>query len=525
MIHSTHLRKVKVHKIKVAILIIFIDMLFLPTFTTFEKGEDNTFYVSVDGLYVGSVESEEEGKRLLTEARRHIASGSEELVLMDADISFESSNELYGSLDRKSKVVASMENVLKTHTKETLKRAYTVKIDSFIINLASMNDVVALLQSALNRYDTENKYTAELLLDPYRELNVFTTNILSQTEVEEAHKEIDPLAGAGVFATLEKAYKTAKPEKELDFEDYELGLVELKFGDRVEVVESYILEDQITDLNTAIDLVTKEQEKQQVYEVVSGDTLSGIALNNDLTIEKLLEMNTGLEDENSTIRIGDELIITVPEPELSVERKEELYYEEDYEADIIYVDNDEWYTTDMVTRQEPSAGHRKVVAVVAYRNEIETDRELIKEEVTYQAVPKIVERGTKIPPSYIKPISGGRMTSGFGRRKAPTKGASSYHKGIDWATPVGTAVMASSGGKVIKAGWGRGYGYVVYIQHPDGKVTRYGHLSKILVSAGQSVSQGQKIALSGNTGVSTGPHVHFEILINGSQVNPLNYLN
>ena len=77
----------------------------------------------------------------------------------------------------------------------------------------------------------------------------------------------------------------------------------------------------------------------------------------------------------------------------------------------------------------------------------------------------------------------------------------------------------------MKAGWGGGYGNVIYINHPDGTQTRYAHLSKVLVSPGQYVSQGQKIALSGNTGVSTGPHVHFEIVINGSRVNPLKYLN
>ena len=81
------------------------------------------------------------------------------------------------------------------------------------------------------------------------------------------------------------------------------------------------------------------------------------------------------------------------------------------------------------------------------------------------------------------------------------------------------------GGTVVSAGWSNGYGYCITIRHPDGKQTRYAHLSKILVSSGKSVKQGDKIALSGNTGRSTGPHIHFEILVNGSQVNPLKYLN
>ena len=77
---------------------------------------------------------------------------------------------------------------------------------------------------------------------------------------------------------------------------------------------------------------------------------------------------------------------------------------------------------------------------------------------------------------------------------------------------------------MTRASWGRGYGYCVYISHPDGRETRYGHLSRVLVHAGEKVDQGQKIALSGNTGVSTGPHLHFEILIGGAQVDPMKYI-
>ena len=129
------------------------------------------------------------------------------------------------------------------------------------------------------------------------------------------------------------------------------------------------------------------------------------------------------------------------------------------------------------------------------------------------------------PPTYIKPISGGRLSSRFGARSAPTKGASTYHKGVDWAVPTGTTVVASNGGTVAFAGWASGYGYAVYINHSDGRQTRYGHLSKVLVKSGQTVEQGQVIAKSGNTGRSTGPHLHFEIRIGGTAVDPLKHMN
>lgn len=521
---SCYYKKLKVRGAKIAILAITVSIFFLPSFVPFKSSGNTMFTVLLNNVKVGVVGDPSEAEEYVREARRQIASDSEELVLVDSELEIQGSEVLWGKIDSEEQIISNMAMVLADHVRETMNRSYVVKINDYMVSLSSEEEVLTLLQAAIDKYDSEGKYTVELLLDPTRELPVLTTEVITEEEAEEQVEAVVSL-DAGIDAEITDLFEEVEPALEKSFEDYELGLISMDFGDTIEVVEAYLSEEELTDLNTAIEQVTKEQEKNEVYEVESGDTLSEIAIKTNIPLDKLIEMNDTLENENSMIRVGDELVITVPEPELTVERQEEMYYEEDYEAEIIYVDNDEWYTNETKTLQEPSAGHRKAVAVVSFRNDKEVSREIVKEEITYEAVPKIVERGTKVPPTYIKPISGGRLTSNFGRRNAPTKGASSYHKGIDWATPTGTSVVASCGGTVARAGWGSGYGYVVYINHPDGRQTRYGHLSKVLVSAGQTVTQGQKIALSGNTGVSTGPHLHFEILINGSQVNPLKYMN
>lgn len=124
---------------------------------------------------------------------------------------------------------------------------------------------------------------------------------------------------------------------------------------------------------------------------------------------------------------------------------------------------------------------------------------------------------------YIYPAHG-TITSYFGYRNAPTAGASSNHPAIDIAVPEGTRVSASDGGTVIATGWSGGYGNIVQIDHGNGVVTQYSHLSKVGVRRGQKVARGQEVARSGNTGVSTGPHLDFKMMINGEPVDPLKHL-
>ena len=125
---------------------------------------------------------------------------------------------------------------------------------------------------------------------------------------------------------------------------------------------------------------------------------------------------------------------------------------------------------------------------------------------------------------WLRPCSYTSITSPFGPRKSPTTGASTYHQGVDLDTGTGWPVVASRAGVVAFSGWGSAAGNYVTIDHQDGFRSTYMHLSSRSVSAGQIVSAGQQIGLTGSTGVSTGDHLHFGISLNGVWVNPCNYV-
>ena len=97
------------------------------------------------------------------------------------------------------------------------------------------------------------------------------------------------------------------------------------------------------------------------------------------------------------------------------------------------------------------------------------------------------------------------------------------HRAVDIANKTGTSIYAADAGTINVVGWGKGYGNQIVINHGGGKKTRYAHLSKFYVKRGQKVGKGETIAAMGSTGWSTGPHVHFEVIINGKKYNPLNY--
>ena len=508
--------------IKAMLAALFCYLLLMNGYITFESTGDNLFHIFVNGTEVGTVTDVAVAEDLLIDVRREVASRSKDLVFMEVDMSVQGEELLWGQVDEEEKVRANILSVLEDSVIQAMRRSYTVKVNEYTVNLDSREAVKELLQTAVSKYDSEGRFEIALEQDYDREFNVLEALVVDQQELTEQEEELFPVAG--VKDALVKMFAQDVEKEEMDFEDYKLGIKSMGFSKEIEIVEAYLPSGQIKTVEQAVNELIAEQEQQQIYEVASGDTLSEIAIKLDIPMQTIVDMND-LGSVNATLHIGQKLIITIPEPELAVTRQEVNYYEEIYNAPVQYIDVDTWYTTQTEVVQQPSAGFRKIVAQENFVGSEKVSQEILKEELVLEAVPKIVKRGTKTPPTYIKPLSGGRKSSTFGPRKAPTKGASTYHKGLDWATPTGTPIVASCGGTVAKAGWGSGYGYVVYINHEDGRQTRYAHLSKVQVKVGQKVKQGQQIALSGNTGITSGPHLHFEILIGGKQVNPEKYLN
>ena len=162
------------------------------------------------------------------------------------------------------------------------------------------------------------------MIDPDRQLNVLTTSV---SKKDDSTGQLQHAAGEGAGAErfFDELFEEIEPDQgTVDFSQMEYGTVSVDFGDTVEIVDAYLMENEITPLETAISEVTADQQKEQIYEVKAGDTLSQIAEDNGLAIANLVAINPTLDNENSVIRTGDELIITVPEPELSVVHTEQI---------------------------------------------------------------------------------------------------------------------------------------------------------------------------------------------------------
>ncbi len=468
-----------------------------------DAAQVQAYRLSLAGEEIGIVESGQVFQNVLSGVRSVMTEETESIVYLDMDYELEpvqAGQAEFMDLETLEKTIYEKAKECQQSTKV---KAYTIKINQYTVTVANKEEVISLLEAAKAKYDTCDDYQVELVTDTTSELPGYTVRVQPRKlSIQDDILEVS----AGVTSVTNADNKKTNP-----------ALKNLYFDEKIEIVETYVESTGIVPLEQAISDVIKEKEKNKIYEVESGDCLSVIAEKTETSVDRIVALNE-LSGENAVLQVGDELIVTVPEPELSVITEQVSTYEEDY-TKTQYIDNDEWYTTKEEVISLGTVGHHQVTDIVTCKNGVETGRKMIHEVIMTEATPTVIERGTITPPTFIKPLSNGRFTSGFKYRWGR------WHKGVDWACPTGTAIKASSSGVVVQAGWSSGYGYCITLSHPDGKKTRYAHLKKILVSNGESVKQGEKIALSGNTGRSTGPHLHFEIIVNGKQVDPFKYLN
>ena len=301
--------------------------------------------------------------------------------------------------------------------------------------------------------------------------------------------------------------------------------VSISFVEEVEVVECDLPVEQFTNLAEVALLLTSTKEGEVTYTVHKGDCWSVIAQDHNMTNKELLALNPGYDIDK--LQIGDELIISNAVPYLSVIVTQMEYYVAEVPYDVEYVDDNTMWQGDTRVISKGVHGTADTSALVTYQGATELEREIMTQTIITEPVTQIEARGTLERPSWaptgtFRWPTNGTITSPFGYRYI--FGSRSFHGGIDIANSTGTNIYAADGGIVNYAGWMSGYGYLVRIDHQNGYTTYYGHCSKLLVSVGDKVHKGQHIAEMGNTGRSTGPHLHFEVRLNGERKNPMNYL-
>jgi murein DD-endopeptidase MepM/ murein hydrolase activator NlpD len=306
-------------------------------------------------------------------------------------------------------------------------------------------------------------------------------------------------------------------------ENAENGVV-TSFVEDVSIAERIVPNHRLSELrepDAVYDSIVEENETIKKYVVQKGDTVSEIAERLGISIKDIRKANPDLNIDR--ISIGQELNLAVPRYVINVRQTKTMVYEDAAPYSVEYEETDELYRGDTKVKIKGEEGTKQVRATFISINGILDETRILEEIILTPPKTQVELRGTKQRPRtmaygvFYWP-NRGRITSRFGPRWGEK------HSGIDIASPTGTPIKAADGGVVSFAGWNGNYGRLVIINHENGYTTYYGHCNTIKVKKGQRVARGDVIGTVGETGRTTGPHLHFEVRKNGVPVNPLSYL-
>ena len=405
--------------------------------------------------------------------------------------------EIVGSTAEAQRVAARVEGI----TAETLGSSFAFSDDSIQYS-------VGLVQrSEIGEVDRlEKELTDEVGLVTYGYSLYIDDELIGSTEYEGA-----------LEALLDQVRQSGMSPDTLSVD----------FVEDVRISEGYVPTDSLVNLGYIAETINSTKVGEETYTVSRGDTWGKIAMEHGMSNDELKDLNPGYNINR--INIGDELLISREVPYLTVKVTERQNYVDEVDFDIHYVDDASMYQGDTRVISKGAYGTADIVADVQYVNGVETERTVISQVMLTAPVAETRARGTQPRPSWMPtgtfrwPASG-RLTSGFGYRNTGIRGASTNHMGIDIACAYGSPIYAADGGTVEYTGYKGAMGYTVIINHGNGIKTYYEHCSSFTCSTGQHVYKGEQIAKVGTSGVASGAHCHFGIQINGSYVNPINYL-
>lgn len=285
------------------------------------------------------------------------------------------------------------------------------------------------------------------------------------------------------------------------------------------------------DADKLLDTISGTKEAAVYYTVVEGDTVSGIAQKYDKSSSELFAMNPGLTEE---IHLGDVITVSNEVRFLQVRVIRTEQRDEEIPYDTVRTNSDTLVKGVTKTTREGEVGIDRVTELVSYVDGIRVSAEEVSRERIKDPVDEQVSVGTRS----VSGLPGGTVVQGSGSMAWPVDGlyqiSSPYgyrwgrlHAGVDISGggAYGHVIRAAESGTVEYAGYDGDFGYNIIINHGGGIKTRYAHCSSLGVSYGEYVEKGQAIARVGNTGYSFGAHLHFEVHVNGSRVNPLSYIS
>lgn len=255
----------------------------------------------------------------------------------------------------------------------------------------------------------------------------------------------------------------------------------------------------------------------KTYTIKQGDSLWSIAREFDTYVDTLKKYNPGITE---SLKPGDVIKLNAEKKYVTVVTTRDFEREQQIPYDVKVTYDPKAPYGSIAVKQKGENGRKVLHVIEVMENGVKVAEKAISESIVRNPVTEVVVKGTNrmiASGTFLYPSRGG-ISSRFGMRWGR------MHTGVDIAASYGSPVEASDAGKVIFAGWESGYGKLIKIDHENGYVTYYGHLSSILVKVGQRVAKGDVIGKVGATGHVTGPHLHFEVRKDGIPQNPMNYL-